>query len=96
MGTSPLPVPAPESPLAHLDDEALIRRYSAALATSGTDEEAAEELWQRHKPILLQKIKYIAAKPGEVRPDVIDFGPLLASRITACVKLRGWRSRRSA
>src|SRR5713226_5172168 len=84
MGTSPrpLPGPAPESPLAQLSDEALIRRYCAALANGTTDEEAAGELWHgRHKPILLQKIKYIAAKPGQVRPDVIDFGPFVEASL---------------
>ncbi len=84
MGTSPrpLPGPAPESSLTQLSDEALIRRYCAALATGTTDEEAAGELWyQRHKPILLQKIKYIAAKPGHVRPDVIDFGPFVEASL---------------
>ncbi len=69
---------ASESPLAHLDDEALIRRYCAALATARRDEEAAGELWHhRHGPILLQKIKYIAAKPGEIRPDFVDFKPFV-------------------
>src|SRR6266849_5902773 len=84
MGTAPrpLPGPAPESPLAQLSDEALIRRYCAALANGTTDEEAAGELWHgRHKPILLQKIKYIAAKPGHVRPDVIDFGPFVEASL---------------
>src|SRR5438445_13248153 len=57
----------PESPLAHLDDEALIRRYCTARATKTTDEEASQELWRRHEPILRQKIKYIAGKPGDVR-----------------------------
>lgn len=80
MGTSPHPLPgsAPQSPLAYLDDESLIRRYCAALATASTDEEAAGELWHhRHGPILLQKIKYLAAKPGQIRPDVIDFEPFV-------------------
>ena len=74
--------PAPASPLAHLDDEALIRRYCAALATATTDEEAAQELWyQRHEPILLQKIKYIAAKPGDIRPDFVDFKPFVEASL---------------
>jgi hypothetical protein len=80
MGTSSRPLlgSASESPLAHLDDETLIRRYCAALATASTDEEAVGELWHhRHGPILLQKIKYIAAKPGEIRPDFIDFKPFV-------------------
>ncbi len=81
MGTSPrpLPTPAPESPLAQLSDEALIRRYCAAsCATASTDEEAAGELWhRRHGPILLQKIKYMAAKSGDLRPDIIDFHPFV-------------------
>jgi len=84
VGTSPRPLPGPESesPLAQISDEVLIRRYCAALATGTTDEEAARELWhQRHKPILLQKIKYIAAKPGQVRPDVIDFGPFVEASL---------------
>jgi hypothetical protein len=73
-----LPGPALESPLAHLDDEALIRRYCAALSTATTDEDAAGELWHhRHGPILLQKIKYLAAKPGQIRPDFIDFQPFV-------------------
>jgi len=75
MGTSPSPLS--ESPLAHLDDEALIRRYCTALATATTDEEAVQELWRRHKPVVLQKIKYIAAKPGEIRPDFMDFKPFV-------------------
>jgi len=74
MGTPLRPEPA--SPLAHLDDEALIRRYCTVLATATTDEEAAQELWyHRHEPILRQKIKYIAARPGNIRPDFIDFKP---------------------
>jgi hypothetical protein len=83
MGTSPFPLSGleSESPLRHLDDEALIRRYCTALATATTDEEAAQELWRRHRPILLQKIKYIAAKSGEIRPDVIDFGPFVEASL---------------
>jgi len=85
VGTSPrpLPSPAPESPLAQLSDEALIRRYCAALANGTTDEEAAGELWHgRHKPILLQKIKYIAARPGNIRPDFIDFEPFVKASLS--------------
>src|SRR6266852_7654763 len=80
MGTSPrpLPTPAPESPLTQLSDEALIRRHCAARAKAPTDEDAAGELWhRRHGPILLQKIKYMAAKPGDLRPDIIDFYPFV-------------------
>src|SRR5713226_9524928 len=86
MGTSPrpLPTPEPESPLAQLSDEALIRRYCAAsCATASTDKDAAGELWhRRHGPILLQKIKYMAAKSGDLRPDFIDFHPFVEASWT--------------
>jgi hypothetical protein len=74
----PSPDPAPESPLAQLSDEVLIRRYCAACATATTDEDAAGELWhRRHGPIVLQKIKYMAAKSGDLRPDFVDFQPFV-------------------
>jgi hypothetical protein len=77
-----MPGSTPESPLAHLDDETLIRRYCAALGTATTDEEAADELWyRRHEPILQQKIKYIAARPGNIRPDFIDFKPFVEASL---------------
>ena len=80
MGISPgQPTGSPAaSSLAHLDDAALIRRYCTALATKTTDEDAVQELWQhRHGPILLQKIKYLAAKAGDLRPDFVDFKPFV-------------------
>ncbi|PYX77650.1 MAG: hypothetical protein DMG72_00840 [Acidobacteria bacterium] len=85
MGTSsrPLTSPEPEAPLAHLSDEALIRRYCAACAAATTDEDAAQELWHhRHEPIVLQKIKYIAARPGNIRPDFVDFKPFVDASLS--------------